>query len=77
MRHIRYEPHARDRMEERAITEEHVELTLQQPDETRPALLRREPCTIRLRDIGGRTCKVYVKDGTDPPLVATVAWHGE
>ena len=74
---IEYEPHARDQMKERGVDREAVELTVMEPDQTRPAMRRREPCTIYLRAIGNRTCKVYVRDDTDPPRVATVAWHGE
>jgi len=77
MHHIEFEPHALEQMEEREVDMEAVELTVQEPDQTRPAIRRREPCTIHLRKIGARTCKVYVRDGSDPARVATVAWHGE
>ena len=77
MRQIEFEPHALDQMKKRGVDLEAVELTVREPEHKRPARRRREPCTIHLRRIGTRTCKVYVRDGSDPPLVATVAWHGE
>ena len=77
MAQIDYEPHALEQMQEREVSQEHVEKTVREPDQRRPAIRRREPCTIYLRSFGSRTCKVYVREGSDPPLVATVAWHGE
>ena len=77
MDEIEFEPHALEQMEEREIALEAVELTVLEPEQTRPVIRRREPCTIHLRKIGSRTCKVYIRDGSDPPRVATVAWHGE
>lgn len=77
---IAYEqPHGRDRMAQFGITEQQVRATLEQPDQIRPALdlPPTDPCNIYLRSIGGRRCKVYVRIGSDPMLVATVRWHGE
>ncbi len=72
------EPHVRQRMDERGITEEEVRATLEDPDEIRPALDRppTEPCNIYLRWLGTRRYKVYVRTGSSPMRVATVAWHG-
>ena len=75
--HIQYMPHAIARMEFRGITEADVEYTLSNPDRQWPALRRDHPCTVSIRRIGERICKVYVRDGSDPPVIATVAWHGE
>lgn len=74
-----YEPHARDRMARRGITEDHVRVTLEEPNDIRIAVHRppTEPCNIYLRRIGARTCKVYVRVLHEPMRVATVAWHGE
>ena len=76
---IVYEAHAREQMIERGISEGLVRATLEVPDQVRPAVVRphREPCTIYIRHIEGRRCKVYVRAGSNPPIVATVAWHGE
>jgi len=76
---IVYEPHAIDRMVEFGVSEQDVRATLEQPDEVRPARDRppTDPCNIYLRPIGTRRCKVYVRVGSEPMLVATVAWHGE
>ena len=73
---ILYEAHARERMLERGVGEQDVELTLQQPDRQRLARPSRAPCLISERRIGDRICKVYTRIGSDPPVVATVAWHG-
>ena len=76
---IEYESHARNRMGEIGVTAENVRATLEAPDQVRPARDRppTDPCNIYLRTIAGRRCKVYVRIGSDPMLVATVAWHGE
>ncbi len=76
---IEYEAHALDRMAEFGITPQDVRATLESPDQLRPARDRppTDPCNIYLRTIAGRRCKVYVRIGSDPMLVATVAWHGE
>lgn len=77
MRLIVYEQHARERMSQRGVTEADVALTLGEPDEQRPARRLQVPCVILLKRIGDRTCKVYIREGSDPPVVATAAWHGE
>lgn len=76
---INYEPHALGRMAEFGITPQDVRVTLESPDQLRPARDRppTDPCNIYLRSIDGRRCKVYVRIGSDPMVVATVAWHGE
>ena len=76
---IEYERHARDRMGEFGITEVQIRETLEQPQRIRPARDRSptEPCMIYLRPIGERMCKVYVRMGSEPMRVATVAWHGQ
>jgi len=76
---LRYEPHALARMARRGITKAGVRATLEAPDDTRPAADRppTERCTVCLRRIGSRTCKVYVRESSEPMLVATVARHGE
>ena len=76
---IAYEPHALDRMVEFAVSPQQVRATLEHPDEVRPARDRppTDPCNIYLRAIGTRRCKVYIRVGSKPMLVATVAWHGE
>lgn len=76
---IRYEPHALDRMAEFVVTEDDVRATLEAPDRVRPADPRPPtgPCTIYLRRLGRRICKVYVREGSEPMRVATAAWHGE
>ncbi len=76
---IEYEPHALDRMDEFGVAVEYVRATLEQPDEIRPARDRppTDPCNIYLRSMGTRRCKVYVRIGSEPMRVATVAWHGE
>ena len=78
-RPIEYEPHALDRMDEFGVTKDHVRATLEQPEAIRPARDRppTDPCNIYLRSMGTRRCKVYVRIGSDPMPVATVAWHGE
>ena len=72
-----YEDHARERMNQRGVTEADVELTLSETDEQRPARLLQVPCVILLKKIGERVCKVYIREGSNPPVVATAAWHGE
>ncbi len=76
---IDYEPHAVERMAEFGIAEQQVRETLEQPQTIRLARDRppTEPCMIYLRPIGDRLCKVYVRIGSDPMLIATVRWHGE
>lgn len=76
---IVYEVHALDRMAEFGITRDHIRATLEQPEQVRPARDRppTDPCNIYLRSIGARRCKVYVRIGSYPMCVATVAWHGE
>ena len=76
---ITYEQHARDRMSERNVTDADVRQTLDQPDRVRPAVERppNPPCTIYEREINGRVCKVYVRTGTTPPVVATALWRSE
>ena len=77
MHHIEYHPHALERMAIREITRADVEFTLAEPDRQWPARRRQHPATVSIRRIGERICKIYTRDGTDPPLVVTVAWHGE
>ena len=74
-----YELHALDRMAQYGIAEDDVRATLEDPDETRVAAHRppTEPCSIYLRRIGPRICKVYVRTGSEPLRVATAVWHGE
>ena len=74
-----YESHAREQMAERLLSEAEVNATVNSPDRIRPArrLRTRPPCTIYERQFGDRRCKVYVRLGTSPPVIATVAWHGE
>ena len=75
-----YEPHARERMFLRGVTEDDVRATLEAPDRTKPALYRppTEPCIVYLREMHGRRiCKVYVREGSRPMCVATAVWHGE
>ena len=74
---IVYEPHARDRMRERGVSERDVEQTLAKPDRTRPALPQRVPCQIYERRIDDRICKVYIRISQVPLTVATVAWHND
>jgi len=74
---IIYERHARERMRQRRVSEADVALTLSEPDEQRPARRLRVPCVILLKRIGERVCKVYIREGSNPPIVATAAWHGE
>ncbi len=76
---IAYEPHALDRMVEFAVSEQDVRTTLERPESIRPALKRppTDPRNIYTRSIGLRRCKVYVRVGSTPMLVPTVAWHGE
>ncbi len=64
-------------MSQRGVSEADVALTLSAPDERRPARRLQTPCEILLKTIGERVCKVYIRRGSDPPVVATVAWHGE
>ena len=66
-------------MRERNVTEADVRLTLNNPREVRPAVLRppNPPCTIYERKISGKVCKVYVRTGTMPPVVATAMWRSE
>jgi len=78
MQHIVYEARALERMQERGISKEEVVVeTMSNPDDQRPARLRRQPCTSSLRRFGNRVCKVYTRTSSEPPVVATVAWHGE
>lgn len=76
---VRYVPHARSRMRLREITESDVQLTLSDPDVTRPAPPQpgADQSVIFQRRIGDRTCKVYVLAGVEPPVVVTVAWQDE
>jgi hypothetical protein len=64
-------------MIQRGVSEADVALTLREPDEQRPARRLQYPCVILLKRIGERVCKVYIREGSDPPVVATAAWHGE
>jgi hypothetical protein len=76
----RYRRHAREQMIERNVSEAEVEFVLEQYHTSQPAPQRPfEPisATIYVATIHGRgDLKVYVQDGTDPPLVRTVAWRG-
>ena len=78
-RMIRFTRHARARMRQRRISEDAVAATLAAPMLSYPAPVRgRSPaCTVCEGQIEGRRYKVYVQDGTDPPVVATVAVRGE
>jgi hypothetical protein len=64
-------------MRQRRITEEDVEMVLDDPTERRPARPRRgaKPAEIFTGLIGDRELQVYVEIGTDPPLVKTAAWR--
>lgn len=74
---IIYEEHARDRMRERNVTEDDVQQTLRSPDRVRLAIPRppNPRCLIYERAIGRRVCKVYVRAGTDPAVIATAMWR--
>jgi hypothetical protein len=74
-RGIRYLGHARDQMRARGITDDQVMRALREYHTTYPA----EPlpyqsvhATVYVATIDGRELKVYVEEGSDPPLVRTV-----
>lgn len=77
-RGIRFLDHAREQMALRDITEAQVERALRTYHTALPA--RRLPddlvgATEYVADIDGRVLKVYVENGSSPPLVRTVAWR--
>jgi hypothetical protein len=72
--------HAPWRMGTRGVTREQIEEALTSYHTSYPA----EPlphvpyrCTVYMATIGGRQLKVYVQDGTHPPIVRTVAWKDD
>lgn len=75
---IRYTDHAREQMEDRDVSEARVERALVTYHTSLPA--RRLPndpigATEYIATIDGRTLKVYIENGSRPPLVRTVAWR--
>ncbi len=66
-------------MKSRGVTEEGVEHVLVHYHKSSPAQPRvqAKPAHIYVGDYEGRPLKVYVEEGTDPPLVKTVAWADE
>ena len=77
---VRYEPHARQKMAIRDISTAMVEAVLAKPDRVTPAPTApgrtQRRSNILWGRVGQRTLKVYVKVGSNPPLVTTVAWKG-
>lgn len=74
---IRYRRHADEQMALRCISRLQVERALRHILVSYPAApLRRTPerSMIYEGDVDGRTLKVYVLEGSHPPLVKTAAW---
>ncbi|MDE2669425.1 MAG: DUF4258 domain-containing protein [Chloroflexota bacterium] len=65
---ITYSRHARDQMEERAITEQHVEQVLAFPDRLVEGVTADEYNAV----VEGRPLRVVMARNTDPSLVITV-----
>jgi hypothetical protein len=69
--------HTPFRMRTRGISYEQIEQALAEYHTSYPAeQLPNVPyrCTIYQATVDGRQLKVYVQDGTHPPVVRTVAW---
>jgi hypothetical protein len=69
--------HTSLRMRTRGISHEQIERALAEYHTSYPAeQLPNVPyrCTVYQAIIDGRQLKVYVQDGTYPPVVRTVAW---
>lgn len=69
MKSIRYDRHARRRMKEREITEEEAEITIKEPEFTKPSVKDR---TNAFKFTGGRFLRVTFKEEPDHILVITV-----
>ncbi len=65
--------HVRERLSERHVPEGAVDYVLNNWTEKRPA----GRSTIYSAPVDGQDLKVYVRNGTNPPVVTTVAWKGE
>jgi len=72
-------PYARKRMAERAIPEEAVRWVLEHYHTRRPApsRIRAGSAEILIGEYAGRTLKVYIARGSNPPFVKTVVWEGD
>ena len=77
---IRFDPHALLRMRQRGITERQVRRVLRDPIAVypaRPLPHRAARAVVYVGRIDGRDLRVYVLEGSEPPLVLTVAWRDE
>lgn len=75
-----YHPHARDRMMDFGISERQVRIALEAHHTRIPAAAlsgRSFRSTIYIGTVDGRDLKVYIEDGSDPPLVRTISWRGQ
>jgi len=66
-------PHVRERLSERNVPEGAVDWVLNHYHSSRSA--RRS--TIYIVVVNGRNLRVYVRTGSNPPRVTTVAWEDE
>ena len=73
----RFTPHARTRMQERGVSEQAVDYILENYDTILPAgpSMGSKPAVIYKGEWGERRLRVYVRRGSNPPLVLTVAWE--
>lgn len=72
--------HTREQMEIRGVTESQIDVALRTYHSSCPAAAlpgRAFRSTVYVGTVDGRDLKVYVEDGTHPPLVRTVAWKGD
>ncbi len=72
-------PHVRQRMAQRGITEAAINWVLGHYHTRFPAAPQQgvRPAVILQGTFEGRELRVYVQRGTDPPYVKTVAWKDE
>jgi hypothetical protein len=70
MKPIKYDRHAKRRMEERVVTEEEVEITIKEPEHFKASIKGRQNA---YRFIGGRFLRVTFKEEVNHILVITVA----
>jgi len=69
MKPIKYDRHAKRRMEERGVTEEEGEITIKEPEHSKASIKGRQNA---YRFIGGRFLRVTFKEELNNILVITV-----
>ncbi len=69
MKPIKYDRHAKRRMEERGVTEEEAEITIKEPEHLKASIKGRQNA---YRFIGGRFLRVTFKEEVNHILVITV-----